>query len=562
MSNSKNLLTIVFILQIIFFVGCLTHCSTFSDEEENVVVFYKEYEIHTNRHIGTIHQYVFDSDTCQFSFSSFLDSKIYQRDVSLNIIDSIDVDFYPYQTILDYHFISKDSILLVFFTDIFNGYHDDAMIIIDRNKNILDKIDFSQLPVPMQPKFDLNGNTEMQRNYNLNYWKFPLTFDKGRIIAPISLYDSKGIEDVENLSPISIVHHHQNDSVSETPIMFSSLKDHQSYSSKHQNPIGIFCNSTLYAAYGHEPVIHTFHIETNKYQKKQISFTTIDTVLPSFVKDFYDIQNSYLLTAYQKMYFDISNNTIIWFAQLGADSTESPLSRQNPIKTFVILDTSLHKLAEGIMPDIYDNRYNLIPYNGGFLIKKESKKDGTVVYDYLSYTIEKKKSGYLKNEIRERKKQYNKNFVKKSDNEMMLAYIENITRQKIKDGKILIVPIEASCQGCLSEFTQIIQKNFEKLQNKSLFVILVSDKSVVHLDYMMTIDKFILQSIPEAYQSDSAFYKQLFFIDADKKYLSFVDSWQNPKYLECQSSKIILNKVINPKDFQFFKERMNNDEKD
>lgn len=539
-----------FFLSIIF-LTCLMYCT--SSKDENVVVFHKKFEIETSRFIGEFHQYIFDQDTFLFDASS--EKNIYQRDLSWNIIDSIDVDFYPHQWIQDFHFISKDSILLVFFTNIFNEYHDDAMIIVDRNKNILETINLSNLPILMKPKFNVN-NKETNRDYFLNYWTdFPLTYDKGRIVAPLSLYSSKKIEYPEKLQPNKIVHHYQNDSVSETPIKFSFLKDHKSYCNIYQKPIGTFHNSTLYAAYGYEPVIYKYNIDNHSFNKKYISFETMDTIYPSLVKDFFDLRNEHLFSRYNRICYDSTNQTIILFAQLGADSTESPLSRQNPIKTFVILDTSLNKLAEGIMPNQYDNRFNLIPYNGGFLIFKEEKKDGTVVYDYLNYTIEKKKSGFLKQEIQKIKNKYNKGFVKKPENEMILSYIEHLTQQKMNDAKILIIPIESTCTGFITGFSNAIQKNFEKLQDKSLFVILVSDKNVANP--FIDIDGFIAQSIPKDYKSDSSSYKQLFYIDSTKIFFSYTDGWINPKYVECQSSKIVFNKNIDPNDFKLFTEKIN-----
>lgn len=528
--------------------------STFSScKEENVLLLHKEFEIHIPDIVGIDRQYIFDNDTLLFGLR-IENNKIYQMNTSLMIEDSIDVNFYPLQSIWDYHFISKDSILLMIHPQYTNNYYDHIMMIVDRHKNILDTINLSKLPVPIKPSFNLKHDTTIQRYYALSFNNFPLTYNKGRIIAPISLYNSKNIERIKHPEPIQIIHHFQNDSISKTPISFSFYKDGLSYSYNHQRPIGTMSDSILYVAYGYEPMVYAYNMETNTLFQKYIPFTTIDSIKPYPIKSFYDIQKGHLLTAYKKMHYNAYDETILWLAQLGADSTESPLSRENPIITFVLCDKHLNKLAEGILPKEYRYYTFIRPYNNGFLAYK-GRKDGEIIYDFFSYTIEKKKSGYLRAEIQKRKQIYNQNFIKKPENEMILSYIEAITKKHINDAKILIIPIQASCQGCLHLFAQSIKENFKKLQAKSLIVILISDKNYITInEYSFTVDNFISQSIPDTI--DDTLTRQLFYLDTNKTFLSFVNSWINPRYLECQSSKIIFNKIINPQEFKIFKEKL------
>lgn len=112
-------------------------------------------------------------------------------------VDSINVDVFDgYEFIWGYKIISRDSIILSYNTTYFGNFHDNAVILIDRDKNITGKFNFQGAPVPMFEK-ESRDHKKRERGLFENDWsfqihmsRFPLIYDKKKnaVLTTISKF--------------------------------------------------------------------------------------------------------------------------------------------------------------------------------------------------------------------------------------------------------------------------------------------------------------------------------------------------------------------------------------
>ena len=97
------------------------------------------------------------------------------------VIDSIDLNIKPYMEVYDAVIVGKGSILIALNAVYDNDFHDESILLIDRNKNILDTFDLSSLPVRTRNNIMEDNST---RHY-VSYAKCPLLHHSQHFFIPI-----------------------------------------------------------------------------------------------------------------------------------------------------------------------------------------------------------------------------------------------------------------------------------------------------------------------------------------------------------------------------------------
>ncbi|MDR0363593.1 MAG: hypothetical protein LBH92_01000 [Bacteroidales bacterium] len=513
---------------------------------EEVIVLIPEYEIEfdTPKKMSTWSSRLYvlpNGDTCFASIDQINRKLNFLSLSSKKIVDSIDLDFHKKQLIEDFYIISPDSILLAFMPSYLGNLHDRALVMINREKKIIDTFFLDGLPVKTKAHFDT------LHNYVTDYKDFPLIHQDDVVYTSLK-YDER-INYCDGHASLGFIDHRNHDAYSEIPIYFPCYGDHDFYTYRFRPLRGCFDGKeNLYAAFGHTPTLYKYNIATKELTQTYIPFITIDSIAPYF---YTDKQSTYSIPGYDhykgeymNMKYDPFNEIIIWYARVAADSTDSPLCKDHTIYTFALLDKDMNKIGEGVMPEGYYR--SLKPYNGGFLANNNFADGDKLILTFFNYKIEKKPSGYLASLIKERKDKYNEGYEHADIDVSLLRYANNITESK-GFSKFLLVPLEMSCETCLPAYAKIIKESLPSMKkNNDLAIVLIASEQKKADDFM----KIIFDDA--AVDNDA---KAFFYTDLTRRYLHYVDLWINPQYIEA-NKEIVYKKIINPGDMNLLREKL------
>ncbi|MDR0605153.1 MAG: hypothetical protein LBG80_12695 [Bacteroidales bacterium] len=511
----------LFIFCLIFFVlGCKIKEKI---HEEIYVELTMEYEkeieqVNSKQSASLLHPklYMDDFDTC-FRFIDIGNNMIRSWDFTKNrYIDSFDVALYNHQFIQDYFFMGKDTVMLAFNTVYFNMQHDNAVVIIDRQKQIIDKMSFIGAPVPLETGQLDTIALEKKNFFYSDYHYFPLFYYKGATIASLATYGG-GCFCVNNTHPLNIIDNNiyplgmiyptsTNTRYKVLNIPLKCAEKNVYYPINFKYVRGVQNKNRLYYAFGSTPVIYAMNLDNLFIDSSVLAFNTVASIKSYTEKynEFFD----YLQSEYLDMVYNPFMEEIYWFARLCVD-TNSPAIYQNyPIYSFIIIDKNLQKKGEGFLPVGFSPP--IIPYKEGFFAfnRLKSKQERIINYAFFSFSYRKVTSTYFESE---QKKRIDNNTLQKQD------YLTDITGKT--SGTFLILPLHNMCPTCLSKTTKFLQNiNDERRLKHDLQIILTSN------------DKGKLDNFIDTIHIDK-FKKLPIYIDSANIIEYYFVEWVNPRLI-------------------------------
>lgn len=456
------------------------------------------------------------------------------------ILDSIDLRIHFPMEVTDAIIIGKDSIMIALNTIYENNYHDAAILIIDRNKNILDTVDISEFPVKTQDRPMLKDSNRLFASF----WNFPLSYTSQTIFIPLNqwYYYSPHAP-----SLVGLVKYHNNGTSNaiSLPITYSKPPKGYYWTPYYRTPCGITTNNATYIFFPNSPVLYKYLIKEQKIIKKTIEFRTIDEIKPYEIgkegKPFDAFKSKY-----ESIVYDSSNHRLYMTARKNCDTTDGTLATQqeNSIYSFIILDEKMKKLGEGILPEGYYP--NILPYKNGFLLLKKDKEKKT--YSYFSYTIEKGNISYLKGQIQERRQKLNSICPKRTNRESLIAYLQNIVGRDYSKYSTFVLFSESACPHCSTKYTQVLQQNKQNILENDVAVIIINEDTSTITDFCNEVDGLLMAS-----GATPSLNKIPIYSDTNNTFYNFFEYWINIRIIRFDDKgSLILDEIINPSDMDKF----------
>jgi len=518
------------------FLTILIILSACKVNKELLVSLNFEYEIeilkvNNNQPTGLLKPKLFmhSEDTC----ITFLDNAnrliLFWSLTKNSFIDSIDVSLFKTQFIQDYYLISKDTIMLAFNTTYFLMKHDNCVLIIDREKNIIDKMGFSNGPVLLEKNQSIMiDNTNY---YYSDYTYFPLFCYNNQSMASVASYHYKYCDSIffdNDIRPLGII------SSSKLNIPYEAVGitfDCPTYGKylpiNFKYPRGAYNNSELvYFGFGNEPVLYSINLANKKIRSNKIEFSSIEDI--SLSSQEYNMFFDYSQPEYLDIVYNPYTKQIFWFARLAVDASAPPICQNYPQYSFVVVNENLEKIGEGILP--LGHQPPVIPLKNGFFVsnKMKSNENNKIIYSSFSLLISKNNSKSVDEMI------YNQsNNLEVNQESLYKEYFEFVTMQN--HGKFLLLPLDNSCITCLDKISNFFLKiNTMNDLCGSLKIIIISNNEG-------KINSFVSSSKLMDYVGDNV------YIDKNDKAKRYFVSWTNPRIITVDKKGLIVHdKIYNP----------------
>ncbi len=530
----------IFYYSIVVFV-CLviTSCRSF-DKTTDLIVLNKEYDIVLDKNdergspfFGLSIDYFDENErmfSCGLRWPSF-QYVLYNVSDSI-LLDSVDFKLNPQTNIQAFRFLSQDTILLALNPSYERNFHDGILLVVDRNKNILDTIPLDAFPV----KTHNNPDIKDPERLFVTFTKFPLVCKYDKIVIPMQHWGNM-FPGLPNDSLLGVVNL-RTKQCHKLPIGQTPAPPNYYWGLYYKYPCGVEAGDNVYVFFGSEPKLYKYNMRTEHISTQSISFHTIDTIQPYSLKEDDDQMDPYR-SQYEKIFYDSTNHLLYWTAKIKCDTIDGPFAIQpsNFIYSFVIIDEDMKKIGEGILPEGYSSR--IIPHKKGFLLYKRNQP--TLTYTYFTYRIEKGQKENLFNQVRERRARYNKAYPKLSKSEAFVQYLKKILGADfINHRKFVVIPA-SSCPACVPIYAQTLkQYKRQVLDNKTAIILINDDLSQIKDFYTLTGTDFN-SSTPKINQLP-------IFCDTTNEYRIYFRNWINLRCMELDSSKqnIVFDLIINP----------------
>ena len=527
------------VLFLIMLSAVITSCKTI-DNTTNIIILNEEYDIVINQtdkrgspFFGLPFDH-FDNDKRMYSEGVRWPSFQYVRyNVSDSILlDSVDFKIRPQTNVQAYRFLSKDTILLALNPSYERNYHDGILLLINRNKEILDTINLDAFPVKTPRHPDLEDPERMF----VTYTKFPLIYKHDKILVPMEHWGNM-FPGLPNDSVIGVVNTKTRECY-KLPIGQTPAPQNYYWGLFYKYPCGVEAGDNVYIFFGSEPVLYKYNLISDNISTAKVPFLTIDSIPPYSIKEDDDQMDPYR-SQYEKITFDSSNHLLYWTAKVKCDTSDGPFSIQpiNFINSFVVLDEQMNKLGEGVLPEGYSSC--IIPYKKGFLLYKRNQP--SITYTYFTYKIVKGKKEDLLKQISERRAKYNKKYPKLSNDEAFVYYLKKIMGFEFDGHQRFVIIPASSCPACVPAYAQTLQKYRHELWKNKVAIILINDDIAQIKDFY--------NMAGASYNNSETTIKQLpIFCDTTNEYRTYFRNWINLRCMELDSSckSICFDQVINP----------------
>lgn len=451
------------------------------------------------------------------------------------VIDSIDLNTKPYMEVYDAVIVGKDSILIALNAVYDNDFHDESILLIDRNKNILDTFDLSSLPVRTRNNIMEDNST---RHY-VSYAECPLLHHSQHFFIPILAWSDTGISSQSLIRMMSYAPGHKNMS-NELPISFPKVPKGFYWPSYYRSPHGTSSEDVIYFFFSNSPVLFCYNPEKSKLSREIVSFQTIGDILPYRIGETAKPFDAYR-SRYENIVYDPTHQLLYMTAKIACDSSDGPLSiqRENAIYSFVILDKKMRKIGEGIIPD--GHLPYIIPYKKGFLLSKKNTPQTT--YIYYTYSFDNRNKNYLRDLINTRRAEYNKASPKLTKKEAVSSYLKRIIGENISAYSSFLLLSESACPHCTPQVSKILLRNkYNILTNEVAIVMINTDTRSIN-DFCKSIDGIILTPQQKLTISD----KIPIYCDTNNSFHSYFEYWVNYRYISFdKNGEIITDTIINP----------------
>jgi hypothetical protein len=433
-------------------------------------------------------------------------------DVKKNLyVDSIDLNLFEhYVNIQDFNYINSDSIILAYNTSYLADYHDHAIVIINRKKELLAKANFRGAPVLLYEQ-----NNEVKRDffcYSM-YRDFPIIYKYGFILSSLAFNEKDKFGDrvrEENFMTMGKLYFDSTRNYKGIYTIDTHYRDIY-FPPKLVNFRGAWNGKNqVVFAYGYSGKVHILDLEKETISTRYVDFISIDTIKPR--KEAYENYDDPYQAEYSKFYYDPFKNVYYWLARLPLDENFSPLFCYYPQYAIVMLDDQMNKLGEGMLP--FGCTYPIIPLKEGLLVYNKHKSDSLerIVFEKLEVGVQKMQKEFIKEMIIQQYRTYNKKSLTESD------YLNKICGLSEYFSNFLLINIDISCPCVTLKLGDFLKANPVVFEEKKMALILISDKS-------QKVDRFIEKYCLETYKGSHI------FSDTEKVYYTVFPRWGNIKYL-------------------------------
>ncbi len=522
-------------------VVLLTSCHT---RQQNCVILHAEQEF-------TVRAHNYPTDSPPHSFcdnnghliiehvrSSDKKLIVYDRTADC-IIDSVDLNIKRFMKVCDAIAISKDSFLVALDPLYSNDFYDATMLVIDRNKNILDTVRLDKLPIRTRG----NLMTDSPERHILSYFLFPLVYKNGKIFTPMHKWEHSASP---SRCPMGYISYPDKNTPNFTalPVTSPSMRKGRFWPYHYKEPLGCSSDDALYFMFGAEPVVYKYDYATGNLSKKKFSLSSIDKRIKPYPVGLYPKQYDPYKARYEDIKYNKTLEHVLLIAKPSCDTTDGPLAtdQENFVFTFMLADKDLNPIGEGIIPaDCYPN---FIPYKKGFLFCKKNAEPVTFIY--FTYTIEKRDRNFIKEQVRRQRDSLNRLSPKLSHKDAVAAYLQKITGENFSRHSNFLIFSEYACPSCGPLYADWLEKNRQKLIDEKTAVIVINSKPKEVSDFCQSFSGQ-QASAGEALPGDIL----PVYSDTDRTFRFFVEYWINVWQIQYDKERnIAIDKYLNPRDFQ------------
>ncbi len=523
----------------IFFLSCNT-------DQQNFVVLHKEYVFSTITSPGegvghTLRHHIDDN-------GHFISERIRTSDMhylvidntSGRIMDSVSLNIKRFVKIHDITPISKDSFLVALDPIFSNDFYDASMLVIDRNKNILDTVRLDKLPV----RTSGNLMTDSPERHFLSYFWFPLVYKDGKIFTPMLKWEHYVSPSKCPMGYISYPDK-KNPNFTALPVTSPSAHKGHFWPYHYKSPLGCSSDNALYFMFGTEPVVYKYDYAIGNLSKKKFSFTSIDRKIKPYRKGIAPKQYDPYKARYEGIKYNKTLEHVLIIAKPSCDTTDGPLAtdQENFVYTFMLADKDLNPLGEGIIPaDCY--LPSIIPYKNGFIISNKDVNNRT--YTYFTYTIEKRNRNFIKEQVKRQRDSLNRISPKLAHKDAVAAYLQKITGDNFSRHDNFLVFSEYACPSCGPLYADWLEKNSKRLLDEKTAVIVISSNPKEISDFCQSFGGQMTSAGSAFDGSNIPVYS-----DTDRTFRLFVEYWLNVWQIQYDKDRnIAIDKNLNPRDFQ------------
>ena len=511
--------------------------------QQNVVVLHAEYEF-TVRGIG----YPADFPAYDFCDSNdhlikkhvrSSDKKLIVYDRTADcIIDSVDLNIKRFMRVSNAIPISKDSFLVALDPIYYNDCYDATMLVVGRNRNIVDTVRLDKLPIRTRS----NLMTDSPERHTLSCFWFPLVYKNGKIFTPMHKWYNCNSS---SCCPMGYISYPDKNTPNFTalPVQSPSARKGHFWPNNYRWPLGCSSDDALYFMFGAEPVVYKYDYASGNLNKKKFSFSSIGKKIKPYRKEFDPKQFDPYKARYEGIKYNESLGHVLIFAKPSCDTTDGPLAtdQENFVYTFMLADKDLNPLGEGFLPvDYYPN---FIPYKEGFLFCRKNAEP--VTFTYFTYTIEKRDRNFIKEQVKRQRDSLNRISPKLAHKDAVSAYLQKITGDNFSRHANFLVFSEYACPSCGPLYADWLDKHRQKLIDDKTAVIVISRNPKEISDFCKSFDGQ-MTCAGDAFDRD----KIPVYSDTDRTFRLFVEYWINVWQVQYDKDRnIAIDKNLNPRDF-------------
>jgi hypothetical protein len=439
--------------------------------------------------------------------------------------DSINLRFYKTQNLEGYHVINNDSIIIALDPLYMKGCHDSAMLLVDRYRHIFQAFSFSSAPVKSRGKklnFTTNDEVTLSQTGLMLY-------DKNKKAVLCRFYYNKRYQC--NGFPLQYYAWNFLDSSKVFRPVPENLNCNGNgyYPAKILWSIGaIDCENNYVHGTGYNNKAIKYYPLSNKIKEVSIPVFSIDTIYQC--KKPCPSGSRYPVSDFGDFSYDQFKNQYMRAGSIAPIKDNSAMQNNFSFQYLIMLDTGLHKIAEGILP--FGLSAPVIAVRDGILAFNyyESEKNNKVIFTLMTYKTDTISGKQFKKQLHDLQKKLNAHSSPPIDD-----YLRQISaNESIKN--YLFVPLGASCHPCLNEFGNFLKENKNEIQNKRWGIVLITNNPTIAADFLIKYDI-------------SDLYGKCLFEDNTGIYLNYMPKWINIKRLKIgRHGRISEQKIYNPGD--------------
>lgn len=443
---SKKVISLfwIFILKVNLLQSCSTTANEIllklNDEQYNKIIL--------DNNIGYFKNPVLGNDSL-ISMLDYTRNVVYVYNYHLKKnIDSFDVKKLDHQYLFDYEIIDTDKILVEFNTTYLGDYHDSALVIMNKQKQITKVFSFEGTPVPL---YDENNPKEYRKT---NWWfvfnnNIPLYYnhEQESVIVTLTPFHTQNCTSVKELQS-SILYKLRPDQASE-PLNYSIptcsdrcynkdkfiIRPYGDYDHEGNLLLGFWHNDSLF----YKSQSHYVHLKLYNYlEQLDLHISNMDVT------------------------YDPYTHTFWWLIKIINPITIDNQEYKNISRYYLVnLDKNLNIISEGLLPEHIGPYF--IPLKEGLLVQNisESDKNGQKIFEIVKPQIQTIDINNLNKEL-ERIAQVNKLDIKPLVQEL----IKNTPEKK----KLLLIPEMSMPPNYYKLLVETIISNSAQLGNYSIHI--------------------------------------------------------------------------------------------